>query len=756
MYQLRFLLSLLAFTCWSAAPVIVPPEYPYLNPRVASGGTPTSTTRVPGTFNRNDYRDGATVWGLFVGGAPQYCADTNELFLINPKARVELMTAHVKDIGHGTNVTGIYMLRGGLSNTNWLLTGCISNSVLVPTRSFNIYNTDGSLESNRRMIGNNYDLTLGHAPSFPLKNFTVNYFGAATFNGLGTNDVFRVENPVASVLLDGDRFTVTTGGPVEFNDGVTGTGSFDVTVGGPVDLDGEYIYLSGYDSATLIEGSSGSYVEISSGNIVLESGAGVLQFATTLAATNDVTGYVMTSVNAFGDAEWATIPAVVSTNIGNSDLTVTDALRTLDGGGNAITLTNFSSVTLASDGDLLLRGPGNVILQTPQVYASGTNVSVGMFLRMLGTNGAADWATIPTGNNFANADLAFTGDRFHNGDNKVLSITNLYNFTVRTSNGDIDLETESDMLLTSSDGSVDITGFDSVDIQVRPGTPGPRVNVQWNELTLDSKDKNFFVKTPTVNAGTAAVGQVLTVLSTNGVVDFATPAAGVNIYNANGTLTGNRTLTGAGYNLTASGLGTLTMGGSIVSLTASTDWSASSSATMALSAASSLTVNTPLVGFSTGGVKPYLFVATPDSGLLTDYIVGVNPANGALRWRPGSLVGGSRLAGSGTVPTVVAGVGAGTSPTVTLVRQFDLAFTLSVVTGTTPTAAAVVATVTFGGGAYATAPHFSVSPSNAAAAELSGTGAVYGTSTTTTFVLNAGSAALAASTTYLFEVIVIQ
>jgi len=110
--------------------------------------------------------------------------------------------------------------------------------------------------------------------------------------------------------------------------------------------------------------------------------------------------------------------------------------------------------------------------------------------------------------------------------------------------------------------------------------------------------------------------------------------------------------------------------------------------------------------------------------------------------------------GTGTAPTIAAGTGAGTSPTVS-VTGHDAAFTISVTTGTLPTLSATIATVTFNT-AYANAPHFSFTPSNSNSSTLNGVNMVTPSSTTTTFVLTAGATALTAATTYTWEVIVVQ
>lgn len=107
----------------------------------------------------------------------------------------------------------------------------------------------------------------------------------------------------------------------------------------------------------------------------------------------------------------------------------------------------------------------------------------------------------------------------------------------------------------------------------------------------------------------------------------------------------------------------------------------------------------------------------------------------------------SHLIGGTAAPAVVAGAGAGTSPTLALTRADDLSGMIELTTGTTPSAAAVIATLTFAL-AYGTAPNISLTPANAAAAALSGATAVWASSTTTTLVVNAGASALAAGTAY--------
>ena len=124
--------------------------------------------------------------------------------------------------------------------------------------------------------------------------------------------------------------------------------------------------------------------------------------------------------------------------------------------------------------------------------------------------------------------------------------------------------------------------------------------------------------------------------------------------------------------------------------------------------------------------------------------------SGAASGSTGSLKVGQILGGSGA-PAVAAGAGAGTTPTVSILGN-NSAGQVSVTTGTSPTASAAVVTVTFANSfAYGAAPYPMLTPANAAAAGLSGTSQVFVTATTTTFVINVGSAALAAATQYLWN-----
>lgn len=115
------------------------------------------------------------------------------------------------------------------------------------------------------------------------------------------------------------------------------------------------------------------------------------------------------------------------------------------------------------------------------------------------------------------------------------------------------------------------------------------------------------------------------------------------------------------------------------------------------------------------------------------------------------------LIGSSTGPSIAAGTGAGTGPTISI-NGTDAAGVLNITTGSTPAASATVATITFNA-AYGTAPFVVLTPADAVTAALSGNEQVYidfASTTTALFVLKIGSTNLAGSTSYKWHYHVVQ
>lgn len=102
--------------------------------------------------------------------------------------------------------------------------------------------------------------------------------------------------------------------------------------------------------------------------------------------------------------------------------------------------------------------------------------------------------------------------------------------------------------------------------------------------------------------------------------------------------------------------------------------------------------------------------------------------------------------------SITAGLGAGTSPTVSLgSNSGNVAGTITVTTGTSPTASATVATVSFTS-SLPTPPVCQALPNNSSAAALSGTALVYAANeSTSSFQLVVGSTPLSGSTQYKWK-----
>jgi hypothetical protein len=123
-----------------------------------------------------------------------------------------------------------------------------------------------------------------------------------------------------------------------------------------------------------------------------------------------------------------------------------------------------------------------------------------------------------------------------------------------------------------------------------------------------------------------------------------------------------------------------------------------------------------------------------------------------------NFFGANHMKGISSTPTIAAGTGAGTGPTVSISGS-DMAGWISVVAGTTPATSATIATITFNV-AYSTIPVcISLTPANVSGATLSGTSKVYVNRagiTTTTFAITSGTVGLTGAGTYEWYYNVLQ
>lgn len=109
----------------------------------------------------------------------------------------------------------------------------------------------------------------------------------------------------------------------------------------------------------------------------------------------------------------------------------------------------------------------------------------------------------------------------------------------------------------------------------------------------------------------------------------------------------------------------------------------------------------------------------------------------------------------GSAPSIAAGAGAGTGPTVSVVAgSTDRAGTVSVTTGTSPTAAGVVATVTFSSAKAAAPTVVILTPGNVNGAALQSSFYVSSKSATGFVIQHRGTSLTAAVNYQLFYLVI--
>lgn len=161
----------------------------------------------------------------------------------------------------------------------------------------------------------------------------------------------------------------------------------------------------------------------------------------------------------------------------------------------------------------------------------------------------------------------------------------------------------------------------------------------------------------------------------------------------------------------------------------------------------------PIVVDDLGGKSLEVSLQLPASDQTKQFLRGDGFWSDTLAGR----IGVFGIIGGGSAPTIAAGAAAGSSPTVGITGT-DLNGEITVTTGTTAAAGAVLATITFNV-AYASAPRVVLWPSNEAAGDIPvrDIAGVFTQSTTTTFTVEITNlAALADATTYKWFYHVIQ
>ncbi len=165
-------------------------------------------------------------------------------------------------------------------------------------------------------------------------------------------------------------------------------------------------------------------------------------------------------------------------------------------------------------------------------------------------------------------------------------------------------------------------------------------------------------------------------------------------------------------------------------------------------------------GITSGGASAFnaaIHILTTSSGTGTQagIVIGPSDSTAASFWRGATnqlLTQGDWMARRyrcSSVPSIAAGAGAGTSPSIAISGS-DAGFTVTLTEGN-PSATGVIFTATLGSPSSGAPPRVGISPGNAATAALSGTSVPFVTKSNTTVVLNSGSVALTAGTVYVWD-----
>lgn len=252
--------------------------------------------------------------------------------------------------------------------------------------------------------------------------------------------------------------------------------------------------------------------------------------------------------------------------------------------------------------------------------------------------------------------------------------------------------------------------------------PDANINVPGTNIA------NSFTALQTFTTGAAAQG--LLNLSTNRTGPPIS-STGVALNLDNFTFTDNTTSGTFTQIIASARLKQVTM----AATNASTIYSASAIATLYID-------GPPIAGTNVTINSPYsVYVATGDVAFL-----------GNIKGSTSSVLKYGAISGISSTPSIVAGTGAGTSPSVS-VTGTNIGGDVTVTTGTAPTGAgATVATITYANSlTFPTGSTVILTPGNAATAALNGISMVFTTGSTTTFVITAGTTALAGSTAFIWH-----
>jgi hypothetical protein len=233
---------------------------------------------------------------------------------------------------------------------------------------------------------------------------------------------------------------------------------------------------------------------------------------------------------------------------------------TIDGGGYAFSLNNIDTfgstgdflsflyndrIDLVSNDSIKIEGAASFQVRTPNVVAA--TATVNQVLTLTNVSGAVEFQDV----SLVGSDSIYTTD----GDISGNRILNNLGFSITFQNGSDHIITNYTNIYHYATAQHQLTA-DQILLSVTAGTGKIRI------------------ATPNVNAGLASVGYVLTLSNIDGECEW-TDVSGVitdtNIYDNNGTLSGNRDLNGLGNNLSFNTIGTFFVGNSTETITLVSD-----------------------------------------------------------------------------------------------------------------------------------------------------------------------------------------
>src|SRR6185436_8262009 len=256
------------------------------------------------------------------------------------------------------------------------------------------------------------------------------------------------------------------------------------------------------------------------------------------------------------DWAWHMLPLASGPNFYNSDGTLTGP-RTVDlgtqplvwRGPGAIVSTNITSWMAYANGSIGLTAANDVsltanrfTLKTP--YVGSPNARAGDALTLLNAGtGEADFRPLPSQSTLYNSDNTISSNRIVTLGGKSLTF--------------------------KGPGPA---AFNAVDNFSVVASQYAQISSPGNVILEAQSPGIMSIRTPGVVGGGAQLGQVLTLVGPNGVVEFQTTVGGggTNIYNSDGSLTGNRTVNTTNFLLSFQGNGTFAVSNSVTDLRGAT------------------------------------------------------------------------------------------------------------------------------------------------------------------------------------------